>query len=82
LGSLYQVGVERGLKINPNKLSCLAFLSREDICNEMVPVEEPSSMEDIEDIEERRFRSVLLPITGLRHRRGVGWEQGGKGEPS
>jgi hypothetical protein len=46
------VGVERGLKINLNELSHLAFLSREDVHNEMVPVEEPSGMKDIENIKE------------------------------
>jgi hypothetical protein len=76
------VGVERGLKINPNELSCLAFLSREDVCDEMVPVEEPSSTEDIEDIKKRKFHSAVLPITGLRRRRGHGRlakSRGGRG---
>jgi hypothetical protein len=45
------VGVERGLKVNLNKPSSLAFLSREDICNKMVLIEKPSGTEDIEDIE-------------------------------
>jgi hypothetical protein len=52
LGSLNQVGVERGLKVNLNKLSHLTFLSREDIRNEMVPIEEPLGIEDIEYIKQ------------------------------
>jgi hypothetical protein len=43
--------VERGLKVNPD-VSSLAFLSREDVHNKMVSVEEPMSMEDIEDIKQ------------------------------
>jgi hypothetical protein len=48
----------------------------------MVPVEEPSSTEDIEDIKKRKFRSAILPIIGLRCRRGHGRlakSRGGRG---
>jgi hypothetical protein len=76
------VGVERGLKINPDEPSCLAFLSREDVHNKMVPIEEPLGAEDIENIEQQEFRIDILSSTGRGHRGGlrrlVG-NRGGKG---
>jgi len=43
--------VKGGLKVHPGKTTLIAFLSREDVSNEMVPVEEPMGLKDVENIE-------------------------------
>ena len=40
-----------GLKVHSGKTTLIAFLSGEDVGNEMVPVKEPTGPKDIEDIE-------------------------------
>jgi hypothetical protein len=44
-GLPYEVGMEHGLEIHPWNLAALVLLSRQDIGNEVVPVEEPPSTE-------------------------------------
>jgi len=43
--------VKGGLKVYPGKTTLITLLSREDVGNEMVPVEEPTGLKDIENIE-------------------------------
>jgi len=50
--------VKGGLKVHPRIPALLALLSGEDIGNEMVPVEEPTGPEDIEDIENRELTVI------------------------
>jgi len=45
------VGVECRLEVNPHDVPTLIFLSRQDIHDEVVPMEEPSLPKDIQDFE-------------------------------
>jgi len=45
--------VEVGLKVYPEDLVALVFLSRQDVCNEMVAVEEPVVPENVQDLKDR-----------------------------
>ena len=56
--SLDEMCVKRWLEVHPEDLAMLVFLCRQDVCNEMVPIEEPAASEDIQDIEDRG--TVLL----------------------
>jgi len=50
--------VKGGLKVHPGKTTLIAFLSREDVGNEMVPVEEPMGLKDVENIENGKLMVV------------------------
>jgi len=52
---LYKVCVKGGLKVHPGITSLPTLLGREDIGNEMVPVEEPTGPKDVENIEDRKL---------------------------
>jgi len=56
---LHKVCVEWGLEIHPNKTSLLILLSREDICNKVIPIEEPPEAKDIKNIKHRGLVSAL-----------------------
>jgi len=43
--------VKGGLKVHPGITALIAFLSGEDVGNEMVPVEEPTGPKDIENVK-------------------------------
>jgi len=83
--------VECGLKVDPQKVSMLIFLSGQNVSNEVVPVEEPSLPEDIQDFEHRGaiflnlFQGRVDRTRGRRGRRcqfhllvGKGEDRGGK----
>jgi len=72
-GPPYEVGVECGLEIDPHKMSTLIFLSGQDVSDEMVPVEEPTLPEDIQDIKHGGailFNPFRGRADGTRGRRG------------
>src|SRR6267142_4921954 len=48
---LHKMCVKGGLKVHPGIMALIAFLSREDVGNEMVPVEEPTGLKDIENVK-------------------------------
>src|SRR6267142_1370054 len=50
--------VKGGLKVHPGIMALIAFLSGEDVGNEMVPVEEPMGPKDIENIEKGKLTVV------------------------
>jgi len=58
LGTLDKVYVKGGLKVHPGKITLIAFLSGEDVGNEMVPVEESTGLKDIENIEDGKLMVV------------------------
>jgi len=43
--------VKGGLKVHPGITALIAFLSGEDVGNEMVPVEEPTGPKDIKNVK-------------------------------
>jgi len=55
---LHKMCVKGGLKVHPGITALIALLSREDVGNKMVPVEEPMSPEDIENIENGKLTIV------------------------
>jgi hypothetical protein len=88
----YEVGVKLGLKVNPEQLAAFILLSREDVCDEVVPIEEPPTPEDIQDVKDRGDVGLLNPrggrAVGVEDRRGrggqlqllVGKREDGRGE--
>ena len=50
-GPPYEVGVECGQEVDPHNMPALIFLSGQDICDEVVPVEEPPVPENVQDFE-------------------------------
>ena len=81
-----------GLKVNPEQLAAFILLSREDVCDEVVPIEEPPTPEDIQDVKDRGDVGLLNPrggrAVGVEDRRGrggqlqllVGKREDGRGE--
>src|SRR6267142_895012 len=68
-GPPYKVGVEYGLEVDLHKMSRLIFLSRQDVSDKMVPVEEPVLSKDLQDFE--HGGAVLLnPFQGRADRTG------------
>jgi len=49
---------EKGLKVHPGKTTLNTFLNREDVGNEMVLVEEPTGLEDVENIENGKLTVI------------------------
>ena len=45
--------MDSGLEVYSENPVTLVFLSRQDICNEMVPVEEPAVPEYVQDLKDR-----------------------------
>jgi hypothetical protein len=84
--------VELGLKINPKELATVVLLGREDVHNEVIPIEEPPTPENIQDVKNRGDVGLLDPQGGRavgiedRRRRGgqlqllVGKREDGRGE--
>jgi hypothetical protein len=52
---------EYGLKVNPRDLAVFILLCEQDVGNKVVPVEEPSLPEDIQDVEDRGGIGFLNP---------------------
>jgi len=44
--------VKGGLEVNPENLVALVFLSRQDVCNEVVPIEEPAAPKCVQDLKD------------------------------
>ena len=60
-----------GSKLDPGNVPVLRLLSRDDVSQEVGPGEEPTTMEDVEDVEDRkvdRLRSGLLGFASCRLR--------------
>jgi hypothetical protein len=86
------MGVELGLKVNPKNLAVVVLLGREDVRDEVVPIEEPPTSENIQDVKNRGDVGLLDPQRGRaasiedRRRRGgqlqllVGKREDGRGE--
>jgi hypothetical protein len=85
------MSVELGLKINPKELATVILLGREDVRDEVIPVEEPPTPEDIQDVKNRGDVGLLNPQRGRAvgvedRRRGgqlqllVGKREDGRGE--
>src|SRR6267142_934666 len=86
-GPPYEVGVECRQEVDPHNVSTLIFLSRQDIRDEVVPVEEPPLPENVQDFEHRGAIILLNLFQGRAGRtRGRGGRRGhfhllvGKGE--
>jgi len=58
---LDKVCVKGGLKVHPGKTTLIAFLSGEDVSNDMVLVEEPMGLKDVENIENRKLSHQRQP---------------------
>jgi hypothetical protein len=71
---MYEVCMKLGLEVDPEEFATFILLCREDVRNEVVPVEEPSLPENIQDIENRGDIGLLNPrggrAVGARDRRG------------
>ena len=52
-GTLDQVGVKLGRKLNPGMSAIFVLLSREDRIDKVLPGKEPTTSEDIKDVEDR-----------------------------
>jgi len=50
--------VKGGLKVHPGKTTLIALLSGEDVGNEMVLVEKPTGLKDIENIKNGKLMVV------------------------
>jgi hypothetical protein len=81
------MGVELGLEIDPEEFVAVILLSREDVRDEVVPVEEPPTPENIQDVKNRGDVGLLDPrggrAVGIEDRRGRGCQLQllvGKGE--
>src|SRR5580693_1748248 len=86
------MGVELGLEIDPEEFVAVILLSREDVRDEVVPVEEPPTPENIQDVKNRGDVGLLDPrggrAVGIEDRRGrgcqlqllVGKREDGRGE--
>jgi len=61
--------VKGGLKVHPSKMSIIALLGKQDICNEVVPIEEPPGVKDIENVEHRELVGSFLSSIWSRTRR-------------
>ena len=44
--------MEIGLKIDPEDSVALIFLSRQNVCNKVVPVEEPVAPKNVQDLKD------------------------------
>ena len=70
--TLDQVRMKLGSKLNPGNVPVLCLLSRDDVSQEVGPGKEPTTTEDVEDVEDRkvnRLRSSLLGFVSC-HLRG------------
>jgi hypothetical protein len=56
--------VELGLKVNPKELAAVVLLGREDVRDEVIPVEEPPTPEDVQDVKNRGDVGLLNPRRG------------------
>jgi hypothetical protein len=86
------MSVELGLKINPKELATVVLLGREDVRDEVIPIEEPPTPENVQDVKNRGDIGLLDPRRGRavgvedRRRRGsqlqllVGKREDGRGE--
>ena len=45
--------MKRGEELHPENVSVLCLLSRDDVGQEVAPREEPTTTEDVEDVEHR-----------------------------
>ena len=45
--------MESRLEVNPEDIVTLIFLCRQDICDKVVPVQEPAAPEDVQDLKDR-----------------------------
>ena len=71
--------MKRGVKVNPCDVPKAVFLSRQDLGDEMIPVEEPLTTENIEDLEDRGSIYPREGGVGLRrgcHREGSSLAEG------
>ena len=47
--------MEWGRKLHPGNVSVFCLLSRDDVGQEVGPGEEPTTTEDVEDVEDRKI---------------------------
>jgi len=80
--------VEEGLEIHPGKTTLITFLSREDVGNEIVLVEEPMGPKDVKNIKDRKLTVVRDNRLCMHQNRrdnarhqGTDGSRGGKREP-
>jgi hypothetical protein len=52
------VCVERGQKVYPNVSSIFSFLGREDVRDQVIPVEEPTRAKDVENVKDRWLHTI------------------------
>jgi hypothetical protein len=74
------VRVVVGSKLDPRKSSVFCLLSRSDMRHEVSPGKEPTMMEDVEDVEHRKFNNPRRSPTRLGPPFGLGegiWATGG-----
>jgi hypothetical protein len=63
--ALDQVRVVVGSKLDPRKSSIFRLLSRSDMRHEVGPGKEPTTTEDVEDVEHRKFNTPRRRPTRL-----------------
>jgi len=56
---LDKVCVKGGLKVHPSRTSVVTLLGKQDICNKVVPIEEPLGVEDVENIKHGRLIGAI-----------------------
>jgi hypothetical protein len=70
------MGVELGLEVDPEELVAFILLGGEDVRDEMIPVEEPPTPENVQDFKDRGDVGLLDPrggrAVGIEDRRGRG----------
>jgi hypothetical protein len=67
--------MERGREIHPSEASVFVLLGRENICNEVVPIEKPPRSKNVLNIE---YGKLVIGVNGgssllLPRRGGRGW---------
>jgi hypothetical protein len=58
------MGVELGLKVDPEKLAVFILLGGEDVRDEVIPIEEPPTPENVQDVKDRGDVGLLNPRGG------------------
>ena len=70
------MSVELGLKINPEEFVAVVLLGGEDVRDEVIPIEEPPTPENVQDFKDRGDVGLLDPrggrAVGVEDRRGRG----------
>ena len=64
------MSVKGGLEVNPEQTTVLVLLSGQNVSDKVVPVEEPATPENVQDVEYRGATVFLNPRGGRADRTG------------